>query len=298
MFQPRDVYLSVLEYINVFIKQNEYKAKRLRELVKESEKALIVVQPSLNSIGEFLQYYLNTQGKPAFVTYSEKEFSKMDDLFVLKVYSLDISPIEDRLGSREQLNFTAHKNGEELLRVVFPIGHPKIKSFALPFLAFMALVDDVEIQAIVENLKKIIDHSIEQQKTLKSVYEILSSYGRCFCLGKGFGYPIAMIICEVLRSCLGIHAESYPAGESKHGPIALIEKNFPVIQVLLEEKNKSKVITSIMEMKTRGAQIISIFHSFDDELKEKTDYLIVLPIEGEKQKITLASLMYLIPFIC
>ena len=125
------------------------------------------------------------------------------------------------------------------------------------------------------------------------VKNILAAKRNAFCLGRGFGYPLALETCSVLKQFLGIHAEGYPAGESKHGPIALIEEDFPVISFILNDETKKKMISSIMEMRARGAKIISI-STEDNDVLSISDAYIGLPADLPLNAI---PLLYFVPVI-
>ena len=301
MFYPHSTYAELLEAFKFFVERNVYKAKKFIEIVEKSNKILIVTQPLFKSAVEFLQYYFNSKGKIVLATYSENELNsitKNRNFLVIKVWSDKAAFGKNFDENKEPIFLGLFKDERELLKSVFPRMMSKEKSFLLQLLTFVTLGENVDPRIIIENLEKIANYSFRNGDLFRVIKKILSSYGRCFCLGKGFGYPIAIALCDFFKSCLGIHAESYPAGESKHGPIALIEEGFPVIQIVLEDNNKEKMLTSIMEMKARGAKIISILHKFDERFEERSDHLIVLPVKIEENKISLASLLYLAPFIC
>ncbi|MCR8501307.1 MAG: glutamine--fructose-6-phosphate transaminase (isomerizing) [Candidatus Korarchaeota archaeon] len=112
-----------------------------------------------------------------------------------------------------------------------------------------------------------------------------------FYLGRGLGQPIALEGALKLKEIAYIHSESYPAGESKHGPIALVEEGFPVVVIVLEDKNHSAVIANIQEMKCRGGKIISLIPAGDTEAQELSDLTIEIPrLDPE-----VAPLLYVVP---
>ncbi|MCR8487810.1 MAG: SIS domain-containing protein, partial [Crenarchaeota archaeon] len=112
-----------------------------------------------------------------------------------------------------------------------------------------------------------------------------------FYLGRGLGQPIALEGALKLKEIAYIHSESYPAGESKHGPIALVEEGFPVVVIVLEDKNHSAVIANIQEMKCRGGKIISLIPAGDTEAQELSDLTIEIPrLDPE-----VAPMLYVVP---
>jgi len=97
------------------------------------------------------------------------------------------------------------------------------------------------------------------------------------CLGRGLGVPIAMEGALKIKEIAYIHAEAYPAGESKHGPIALIEEGFPVIFILLNDELKEKIMSNIEEMRSRGAYVITLAPGDIELPKRLVNYEIKLP---------------------
>ncbi|MEM2046386.1 MAG: SIS domain-containing protein, partial [Candidatus Jordarchaeales archaeon] len=80
-----------------------------------------------------------------------------------------------------------------------------------------------------------------------------------------------------LKEVSYVHAEAYPAGESKHGPIALVKRGFPVIFVAPPDETKNKIIGNIMEMKARGASVISLTQEGEKEVEQLSDDVLILP---------------------
>ncbi len=107
--------------------------------------------------------------------------------------------------------------------------------------------------------------------------EWISSRGNAYYLSRGIGVPVAMEGALKMKEISYIHAEAYPAGESKHGPIALVEENYPVLFVIPNHPELEKLILgNIQEMKARGAVIIGIA-SEDTSLRDQLDYWFKIP---------------------
>ena len=96
-------------------------------------------------------------------------------------------------------------------------------------------------------------------------------------LGRGISYPIALEGALKLKELSYIHAEGYPAGEMKHGPIALIDKNMPVVVIATKKGNYQKVVSNIMEIKAREAEVIAIVSEGDKEIEVIADHFIEIP---------------------
>jgi len=100
-------------------------------------------------------------------------------------------------------------------------------------------------------------------------------------LGRGINYPIALEGALKLKEISYIHAEGYPAGEMKHGPIALIDENLPVVALAPRDHVFEKMLGNIQEAKARGAAVIAVTNGGDEGIRDllnpKTDFLITLP---------------------
>ncbi|MGI6215984.1 MAG: glutamine--fructose-6-phosphate transaminase (isomerizing) [Coriobacteriales bacterium] len=96
-------------------------------------------------------------------------------------------------------------------------------------------------------------------------------------IGRGLGSTICYEGALKLKEISYLHAEAYPAGEMKHGPIALLEEGFPVIAVATNSPTYDKVVSNIQECKARGATIVAIATAGDEEIKKNADYVIYIP---------------------
>jgi glutamine---fructose-6-phosphate transaminase (isomerizing) len=96
-------------------------------------------------------------------------------------------------------------------------------------------------------------------------------------LGRGINYPIALEGALKLKEISYIHAEGYPAGEMKHGPIALIDEDMPVVAVMPQDRHYEKIYSNIMEAKTRDGKIIAIATEGDEHVKSLTNDVFYIP---------------------
>jgi glucosamine--fructose-6-phosphate aminotransferase (isomerizing) len=96
-------------------------------------------------------------------------------------------------------------------------------------------------------------------------------------LGRGYGFPIALEGALKLKEISYIHAEGYPAAEMKHGPIALIDEEMPVVVIATQNSNYEKVISNIQEVRARKGKVIAIATEGDEHIKEHADYVIHIP---------------------
>mgnify|MGYP000942015399 FL=1 len=96
-------------------------------------------------------------------------------------------------------------------------------------------------------------------------------------LGRGLNFPVALEGALKLKEISYIHAEGYPAAEMKHGPIALIDEEMPIVVIATRKDNYEKVVSNIHEVKARGGKLISIVTEGDTEVKAVADYCIEIP---------------------
>jgi glucosamine--fructose-6-phosphate aminotransferase (isomerizing) len=110
-------------------------------------------------------------------------------------------------------------------------------------------------------------------------------------LGRGYNFPVALEGALKLKEISYIHAEGYPAAEMKHGPIALIDSEMPVIFIATKDEVYEKVVSNIQEVKARGGRLIAIVTAGDREIQEMAEYTIEVP----KCDDLLAPLLTVIP---
>ena len=122
---------------------------------------------------------------------------------------------------------------------------------------------------------------IEQVLKTNAITESIAAiYQRCsnaLYLGRGYSFPVALEGALKLKEISYIHAEGYPAAEMKHGPIALIDENMPVIVIATEGASYEKVVSNIQEVKARKGQIIAIVTEGDKTVKGMADHVIEIP---------------------
>jgi glucosamine--fructose-6-phosphate aminotransferase (isomerizing) len=96
-------------------------------------------------------------------------------------------------------------------------------------------------------------------------------------LGRGINYPIALEGALKLKEISYIHAEGYPAGEMKHGPIALIDESMPVATITVQDNVYDKMISQIEQVKARGGIVIAVCNEGDEAIRDKADYVLSIP---------------------
>jgi glucosamine--fructose-6-phosphate aminotransferase (isomerizing) len=96
-------------------------------------------------------------------------------------------------------------------------------------------------------------------------------------LGRGYNYPVALEGALKLKEISYIHAEGYPAAEMKHGPIALVDKDMPVVFIATRDKVYTKILSNIEEIRTRGGKVIAIASEGDNEISKMVDHVFYIP---------------------
>jgi glucosamine--fructose-6-phosphate aminotransferase (isomerizing) len=96
-------------------------------------------------------------------------------------------------------------------------------------------------------------------------------------LGRGIQYPVAMEGALKLKEVSYIHAEGYPAGEMKHGPIALIDREMPVIAIVQDDALRDKMMSNIQQVKAREGTVIAVASEDDHEIQGEADHVILTP---------------------
>jgi len=133
---------------------------------------------------------------------------------------------------------------------------------------------------IVKELTELPDLVAETLKLSDSIAEIaktLCKANNFLYLGRHFCYPVAMEGALKLKEISYIHAEGYPAAEMKHGPIALIDENMPVVVIAPKDSLFDKIISNIREIKARGGKVIAVTTEDCPPLDEIADNLIIVP---------------------
>lgn len=130
-----------------------------------------------------------------------------------------------------------------------------------------------EIISLPDKIRKILEKSEE----IRKVAEKFKDVKNFLYLGRGINFPLALEGALKLKEISYIHAEGYPAAEMKHGPIALIDENMPVVFIASKDHNYEKVLNNIEEVKARGGRIIVIANEEDERLKRLAEDIFILP---------------------
>jgi glucosamine--fructose-6-phosphate aminotransferase (isomerizing) len=170
------------------------------------------------------------------------------------------------------------------------IGVASTKAFTTQLTAFYLLAlyirqlrgDDVDDRRFAMHEMRVIPHKIEDilARQEKHIEELAHKYSKSqdfLFLGRGVHYPIALEGALKLKEISYIHAEGYPAGEMKHGPIALIDENLPVVAIATHTPVYDKVVSNLQEVKARDGKLIVICDEGDDAIRKLADDVIEIP---------------------
>lgn len=137
--------------------------------------------------------------------------------------------------------------------------------------AFHTYLEELEI--IPEKVKEALDTN-EKAKEIAAMFKDSSN---CLYLGRGYNFPVALEGALKLKEISYIHAEGYPAAEMKHGPIALIDEQMPVVVIAPKQGHYDKIVSNIQEIKSRSGKIIAVVTKGDVQVRELADYVIEIP---------------------
>ena len=135
----------------------------------------------------------------------------------------------------------------------------------------------IELETIPEKVEGVLK-SDALSKQIADIYKNVSNF---LYLGRGFNFPVALEGALKLKEISYIHAEGYPAAEMKHGPIALIDENMPIVVIATKYGHYEKIVSNIQEIKSRKGKIIGIVTKGDTEVKAIADHVIEIPETSE-----------------
>lgn len=144
-----------------------------------------------------------------------------------------------------------------------------------------------ELSLIPEKLERVLKTN-DQVKKIAELYKGATNF---LYLGRGVQFPVALEGALKLKEISYIHAEGYPAAEMKHGPIALIDENMPVVFIATKDKTYEKIVSNIQEIKARKGIVIAVVTEGDTAIKELADHVIEIPDSEE----TVSHLLSVVP---
>ncbi len=133
---------------------------------------------------------------------------------------------------------------------------------------------------VVRELLKLPEKVNKILKDINQIHQIADafySHGNFLYLGRGYNFPVALEGALKLKEISYIHAEGYPAAEMKHGPIALIDNEMPVVVIATKDSTYEKILSNIQEVRARRGRIIAIANEDDDDIHKLAEYVIRIP---------------------
>ncbi|PLX02409.1 MAG: glutamine--fructose-6-phosphate transaminase (isomerizing) [Marinilabiliales bacterium] len=153
----------------------------------------------------------------------------------------------------------------------------------IPTSRFMQLLTELE------SLPAKVEYQLNKKDHIEEIAAEFQNASNFLYLGRGFNFPVALEGALKLKEISYIHAEGYPAAEMKHGPIALIDENMPVVFIAPRIGNYEKIVSNIQEVKARKGRVIAIVSEGDTVVKGMVDYTIEIPNTEEMFTPILAS---------
>lgn len=131
----------------------------------------------------------------------------------------------------------------------------------------------IELETIPQKVETI----LTQADAIKDISKLFTFASNFIFLGRGLNFPVALEGALKLKEISYIHAEGYPAAEMKHGPIALIDEDMPVVFIATKDSSYEKVVSNIQEVKARKGRVIAVVSEGDKQVKEMVDFAIEVP---------------------
>ncbi len=122
-----------------------------------------------------------------------------------------------------------------------------------------------------------VEKALESNPLVEIIADVYKDSTNCLYLGRGYNFPVALEGALKLKEISYIHAEGYPAAEMKHGPIALIDEQMPVIVIATKKGHYEKVVSNIQEIKSRKGKIIAVVTEGDEQVRDLADHVIEVP---------------------
>ena len=132
------------------------------------------------------------------------------------------------------------------------------------------------VQSLVE-LPLLMETALKEEERITPIARQIASATDVLYLGRGVNYPVALEGALKLKEISYIHAEGYPSGEMKHGPIALIDETMPVVVLAPKDDVYEKTVSNLMEVQSRGGRILAITDKADEELRRISEWVITVP---------------------
>ena len=138
-----------------------------------------------------------------------------------------------------------------------------------------------ELMVELSNIPAKVEQALSLNTEIEQIAEIFKDVPNFLYLGRGYNFPVALEGALKLKEISYIHAEGYPAAEMKHGPIALIDENMPVVVIATKDSSYEKVVSNIQEVKARKGRIIAVITEGDTVIPQMAEFVIEVPATSE-----------------
>ncbi|MCF7845598.1 MAG: glutamine--fructose-6-phosphate transaminase (isomerizing) [Candidatus Pacebacteria bacterium] len=145
----------------------------------------------------------------------------------------------------------------------------------------LSLEEGKEVANTLLSLPSLVSEILKDDSEIKEVAEKYKDFKNFFFIGRRYGYPASLEGSLKLKEISYIHSEGYPAGELKHGPIALIDESFPTVAICLSNSVYEKMVSNVEEIKARNGRVIVLANRDKKDVKELTEDVIYLPTAPE-----------------
>ena len=145
-------------------------------------------------------------------------------------------------------------------------------------------ITDTKLRELMVELDTIpakVEQALKLDDEIRNIAAVFCDVPNFLYLGRGYNFPVALEGALKLKEISYIHAEGYPAAEMKHGPIALIDENMPVVVIATRDSSYEKVVSNIQEVKARKGRIIAVVTEGDDVIRGMAEFVIEVPYTSE-----------------
>ncbi len=141
----------------------------------------------------------------------------------------------------------------------------------------MSAAKGAEVVQAMQTLPRQIEAILAQREQVRKIAESFHQANNFLYLGRGYNFPVALEGALKLKEISYIHAEGYPAAEMKHGPIALIDANMPVVFIATQDSTYDKIMSNIEEVRARRGRVIAIATEGDEDIRKVSDHVLYVP---------------------
>ena len=138
-----------------------------------------------------------------------------------------------------------------------------------------------ELLVELETIPAKVEKALQLNEEIKIISEIFKDARNFLYLGRGYNFPVALEGALKLKEISYIHAEGYPAAEMKHGPIALIDEEMPVVFIATRDKSYEKIVSNIQEVRSRKGRVIAVVTEGDEIIPEMAEFVVEVPAVNE-----------------